>query len=226
MWFKIVFMKLLVVSATAFEIKPLLDVMGVVPNDYEPFLTAQYKSLQIDVLITGVGMAATAYYLGKILRPDYQLVINAGICGSFNANLSIGEVVNIYEDSFSELGAEDGKRFLSLKELNLKGITSVTNVNPYANEVLDTLPKVNGITVNTVHGNEDSIKTVFEKFHPFVESMEGAAFMMACDLAQVAFAQLRAVSNYVEPRNKENWNIPLAIKNLNLKVIELLDSFA
>jgi len=35
--------------------------------------------------------------------------------------------------------------------------------------------------------------------------------------------QIRSVSNYVEKRNKENWNIPLALKNLQSILIELLE---
>jgi futalosine hydrolase len=45
--------------------------------------------------------------------------------------------------------------------------------------------------------------------------MEGAAFFYACEEANVAALQVRAISNYVEKRNKENWNMPLAVKNLN-----------
>jgi futalosine hydrolase len=36
------------------------------------------------------------------------------------------------------------------------------------------------------------------------------------------YVQIRAVSNYVEPRNKENWQMGLAIKNLNEYLITLL----
>jgi futalosine hydrolase len=34
--------------------------------------------------------------------------------------------------------------------------------------------------------------------------------------------QIRSISNYVEKRNKENWNIPLALKNLHATILELL----
>jgi hypothetical protein len=32
------------------------------------------------------------------------------------------------------------------------------------------------------------------------------------------------VSNYVEPRNKNNWDIPLAIETLNKVAIEMLET--
>jgi futalosine hydrolase len=50
---------------------------------------------------------------------------------------------------------------------------------------------------------------------PQIESMEGAAFFYACRQLNVPCLQIRAVSNYVEKRNRDNWHIGLAIKNLN-----------
>jgi futalosine hydrolase len=38
--------------------------------------------------------------------------------------------------------------------------------------------------------------------------------------------QIRAVSNYVEKRNRDGWNIGLAIKNLNTFAIEFLKLYA
>jgi len=77
------------------------------------------------------------------------------------------------------------------------------------------LKKVKGITVNTVHGNDVSIEKVKQLYHPVVESMEGAAFFAACTGTKGNSVQIRAISNYVEKRDKEKWQMPLAIKNLN-----------
>jgi len=60
-----------------------------------------------------------------------------------------------------------------------------------------------------VHGNEDSIAAIRRRQKPQIESMEGAAFMYACIIHKVPFAQVRAVSNVVERRNRAAWNIPL-----------------
>jgi futalosine hydrolase len=82
---------------------------------------------------------------------------------------------------------------------------------------------VKGITVNTVHGNLSSIKNAVKKFRPDIESMEGGAFLFVCKNEGIPCAQVRAISNFVEPRNKKNWNIPLAVENLNRKMIEILE---
>lgn len=219
-------MKILIVAATKLEIEPLLNKMEAVRPMGMNLTTCMYKKLAIDFLITGVGMVATTYQLSKTINDTYDIAINAGVCGSFNANLAIGTVVNVYEDCFSELGAEDGEDFIPLKELGLGGMTRISNPGKaISNSVVDLLPKVTGITVNTVHGNEKSIGKVFNQFHPYVESMEGAAFMFVCENENIPYIQIRSVSNVVERRNKESWNMPLAIENLNKKTLEIITVF-
>jgi futalosine hydrolase len=97
------------------------------------------------------------------------------------------------------------------------------NAAPPDNDALKSLPAVSGITVNTVHGNERSIAVVVSRFAPQVESMEGAAFMHACLISHVPFAQVRAVSNIVEKRNREVWNLGEAIGNLGRSAVAILE---
>jgi len=67
-------------------------------------------------------------------------------------------------------------------------------------------------------------------YGPQTESMEGAAFFMACQNTGTPCLQLRAISNYVEPRKPESWEMATAIQNLTesyiniYKQLELLGS--
>lgn len=215
-------MRLLIVSATVFEIAPLVkEIDGNISDKI--FSTHAYKNHTIDILLTGVGIAHTSFYLGKYLSDTYDLVINAGICGSFTDSISIGDVVCVDEDCFADLGAEDNESFLSLEELNLPGTYYLMNENIFYNDLFDTLQSVKGATVNTTHGNVHSI----EKFSAYskanIESMEGAAFLFACNQTKVNCRQIRAISNYVEKRDRSKWNIPLAIANLNKILIEFIN---
>src|ERR1043165_8406077 len=106
-------MKILIVSATRYESAPIMEQLKDLRHDGR-VSTGTYNDHELHFLVTGVGMTATAYYTGKILNDSYDLAINAGVCGSFNRNLEIGTVVNVYEDQFSELGAEDGDSFLKI----------------------------------------------------------------------------------------------------------------
>src|SRR3954471_18592115 len=107
--------KVLIVAATAAEIAPALETLGIpVTGNKGLFLTTDGNQ-QVMAVITGVGMVNTAFELGKLIGTHFDLVINAGLAGSFTA-YAPGDVVNITQDCFSELGAEDDKRFISIDE--------------------------------------------------------------------------------------------------------------
>ena len=104
-------MHILLVSATRFEIAPLLKTIQA-PATEENIYPVTYKKHQITILFTGVGIAHTSFFLGKYLSSTYDLAINAGICGSFNYKLAIGDVLRIDSDCFADLGAEDDEKFI------------------------------------------------------------------------------------------------------------------
>lgn len=218
-------MRILIVTATESEIEPLLKRLSFTGEPGGVLKEGKYKKLKVDILITGVGMVSTAYYCAKTISRAYDCAINAGIAGSFRNDIPVGTVVNVAYDRFSELGAEAEEKFLTIKEMGLNGTDSVDNTLSIKNREVEELKKVRGVTVNTVHGNRSSIEKVIAGFNPDVETMEGAAFLFVCKEEGIPCAQIRAVSNFVEPRNKESWNIPLAVKNLDEKITGILERF-
>ena len=168
-----------------------------------------------DILITGVGMMNTTLNLAnKLSDTIYDLVINMGIAGSFNSEIKIGDVVEVVEDIFSEIGFEDGDIFSEFTNFEIK--------NTFVIEGRTNLKKVKGITVNTVHGNQNSIDEIVSRLNPDIESMEGASVFMVCNNFNVPCIQIRSISNKVEKRNTENWNLTLAIENLNSTVKQII----
>ena len=225
-------MNILLVSATYLEIEPLLLLFNFEKEVNQKLKRYNYKNHNIDVLIPGVGMTCTAYWMGKTLNSKiYDICLNVGLAGSFDNAINIGEVVNITSDQISELGAEDGESFLSLIDMDLIMDEDFTlnngemeNTICIENDVINSLPKVKAISVNTTHGDDESIKKAKDLFNPQVESMEGAAFFYACLLEGITCAQVRSISNRVEKRNKDNWNIPLAVKNLCATTLQIINT--
>ncbi len=222
-------MRILIVAATEPEIQKIVADARFSIYDCDqgthisPDLKKVYENAEISTLITGVGMVATAFALGKHLASHkYDLAINLGIAGSFDRSIALGEVVEVVEDSFSELGAEDDEAFLTIDQLGFGESVFKSSKRLYDFGITNTR-QVTAITVNTVHGNEVSIKTLTHRTQPQLESMEGAAFFYACNYAAVPCMQIRAVSNYVEKRNRDAWQIGLAIKNLNNFAVEFLE---
>ena len=210
-------MKILIVSATEKEIFPTLNKIKSFNQD----------DLVVDILVTGIGAVFTTYLVTrKLSEREYDLVINAGIAGSFNPDLNIGDIVYVQSDQFADIGVEDKNEFYTVFE---KGFIS-ENQFPFKNALLENpyefdfdLKKVSAITVNTTHGCKKSIDLFKNKFNADIETMEGAAFFYVCLNEGVKFLQIRSVSNYVEERNEANWNISLAIKNLNQKLLEIIN---
>lgn len=224
-------MRILVVAATVAEVRGLKSEVGSRKSEGEMEAhDLEFRTLDFELLITGVGMVATALALGRHLSSNqYDLAINLGIAGSFDSSVALGDVLEITEDTFAELGAEDDKEFLSLEKLGYGNCTfypSTKLSNLYNLFNTFNLKTAKAITVNTVHGNEASIKKVTERLNPQLESMEGAAFFYACREMGVPCLQIRAVSNYIEKRNRNSWKIGLAIKNLNTFALEFLKLYA
>jgi futalosine hydrolase len=214
--------RLLLVTATDLEIQPLISSLRFVSDGGLRLRRYASGAHDVHVLTTGVGMVATAAWCTRALSADpYDLALNLGVCGSFKPSLAPGAVVQVMTDRLAELGAEDRGEFLTIQDLGLLGDDDwpfrggrLVNGAPPATRAVTELPPADGITVSTVHGSAPTIARVVERFDPDVESMEGAAFMYACLIHGVRFAQVRAVSNAVEPRNRDAWKMADAIQNL------------
>ena len=224
-------MRILIVNATENELAPLITRLGDGSKAGPTLKTYRHAQHDVNVLTTGVGMVPTAVWCSRVLAENrYDLALNFGVCGSFDRTLQLAEVVHVVADRIAELGAEDDETFLTIQEMKLVDENDfpfkdgqLQNPGPPANATLNRLPSVRGITVNTVHGNERSIDAVVRRFRPQVESMEGAAFMYACMISGVTFAQVRAISNFVEKRNRAAWNMSDAIHNLAETALKILD---
>jgi len=224
-------LKILIVAAASREVKQLSDKLEFIQSINANYTCHKYGTLLVDILITGVGNIFTTYNLTKALNAtDYDLAINVGIAGSFDYFLEQGFVVNVIQDQFADLGVEEDNNFYTLSEKELMN----ENIYPFSREILknkgsfdidevDSLIPVKAITVNTLTGNQEAIEKLKIKFNPEIITTEGAAFFYVCLLENMPFLQIRAISNFVEIRKIENWNIPLAIKNLNDSIVEIFN---
>ena len=222
-------MEILLVAATPFEMMPVQDWLE---THFKKTAESSFlkNDLTVSTLITGVGIAAVSWNLGGYFaRKQPDLAINAGVAGALDRSLSLGDVVQVVSERFGDVGVEEADgRFTDLFELGLLDASE----KPYINGLLYNpaaaesrfLPQVKGLTVSKVHGSEPSIAAIRRKYPDAqVESMEGAAFFQACLLSDLPFLEIRSISNYVEPRNREAWQLGLAIENLNRTLVEMFD---
>jgi futalosine hydrolase len=182
-------------------------------------------------LVSGIGSIATAWNMKNWIehngKPD--LAINAGIAGSFKDDLITGDIVSPLTDCFADSGIEDGNDFFTLAEAGLTTADEFPYKNGllyadalYINKIKHIIKPVRAITVNTATGSETTRIKLIKKFNPDIETMEGATFFYICSREKIPFLAVRAISNKIELRNKNNWNIPLALNNLSDKIIDVL----
>jgi futalosine hydrolase len=217
-------MNILLVAATPFEIQPTIDFLH----------TQQFRigKNEWNILIAGIGGILTTYNLTTNLlanRPDY--LIQAGIAGSFRPELIPGSVVCVAEELMGDLGAEEGNEFRDVFDLGLKK----ENETPFIGKILKNpntefgkkhgIIPVRSISVNEITTRRERIELLIKKYNPDIESMEGTAFHYVCLRESVPFFQIRAISNYVGERNKNNWSLGLAIDQLNKVIIDIVLSF-
>lgn len=218
-------MKLLLVAATSAEIQQCLDYLAQNPGS-----TGHWD---VHVLISGVGLMATTFALTRRLTNEhFDFVLQAGIGGLFRdpsaAAVSLGDLVVIRSESLGDLGAEDHDNYLSIFDLGFLNreeapFTNGQLVNPMQLIPFHPLPPaIDSMTVHTVSGQQTTIDRRYNGHTLAAESMEGAALHYVCGMLDVPFLQLRAISNYVTPRDRSSWQIGKAVRALNEQLIAWL----
>jgi futalosine hydrolase len=209
-------MKILVVSATMLEMKPLLAICDQI--DVDLFEYKHSVQISIQVLITGVGLVAMAARLAKRLEEEkYEFVLNCGIAGAFDRQIHLTKLFRIEQDTIADLGVEMGQKFISISQLGLakESDISIPGYSGDFGKYFESLPVANAISKNTGSGRVSTISFLQRQYKVQLESMEGAAFHFVCRQKGVPFCQIRTVSNYVGEREKRNWDIKGSVTVLN-----------
>jgi futalosine hydrolase len=213
-------MDILLIAATNFEIQPTINFFASTDSII--------GKNRFAVLIAGIGSMSTAYWLTKTIankRPD--MIIQAGIGGSFSPDYPPGSAVLISEEVTGDLGVEEKNEFKDVFDMGLPQIT-----DPYAGKSLinnnvellqqQNLPLVKAVTISEITTRPQRIQQLQQKYQPVVESMEGAAFHYVALTEKIPFIQLRTISNFVGERDKTKWKMKEAIGLLNEKLIEMI----
>ena len=192
--------------------------------------TGESQRLKLQYHQSGIGMLAASFALTKLAIEDKpDLIIHVGIAGTFDTTQPLGTVVVINEETIGDLGVEEDGKWKDLFDLKLEK----SSYHPFEKRKLPNqwltkynllgLQEVSGITVNEISTNQERIQKLMKKYNPTIESMEGAAVHYVARETNIPFIQIRAISNYIGERDKSNWQMKLAIDNLNQTLIQYVD---
>ncbi|MDR3286831.1 MAG: futalosine hydrolase [Prevotellaceae bacterium] len=212
-------MNILITSATTLELQHIREKLKSVQNH------------NIDFCTTGIGCTFTTYALTKKLcNTNFDLILNVGIAGSFVNSIAIGTTVVVENEIFGNLGITYPHKFSTLFDEKLIN----ENSEPFSNGRLfcpylkifnfKNIQPVCGVTVDAASGERNQIEKIKTMFNADIETMEGAAFFYVCLSEKIPFLEIRAISNYIEPRDKSKWNIALALNNLAISVFDFLNN--
>ncbi|MEY2829448.1 MAG: futalosine hydrolase [Bacteroidota bacterium] len=215
-------MHILFIAATLFESELLIQQYPFAKN--ENCYTAKVNNHRIDLLLTGVGIVNTTYFLQQYLITNKpEMVIQYGIAGVHPHFCALGNCFAITHEIFADIGVFENGNYKNLEELNL----SSSNISLVNHSVLQLLiPEIKTAKARTVSLIEsDSIRLLIlnKKYNVDVESMEGAAFHFVMAHTKIPYLQIRAASNFIGERDKTNWEMKLAVDNINELVLKIID---
>jgi futalosine hydrolase len=221
--------RLLIVTAVAAERDAVLAGIGdqrVLPDPLSP------DAAEVDVVAVGVGPAQAAagtmreLALAQADGAPYRAVICAGIAGGIAGRAEIGDVVVATASVAADLGAESGAGsnartdgpgtpaggFLTLDELGFGPSTLAADpaLFPVAGARRGQI-----LTVSTATGTRATADELAERFpDALAEAMEGFGVATAAGTLGVPFAEVRAISNLVGPRDRGAWRLAEALAAL------------
>ncbi len=182
---------------------------------------------QISFHTSGIGVMSTTYALLQLALQQPDFILQVGIAGAFNAELSLGEVVMVKDDCQCDLVVEENGTLNDMFDLNLKDADAFPFrnkklVNDGVNFLKHNLKQVNAVTVSEITTQPKRVEQLQQKYGAAIETMEGAALHYVCLQQRIPFLQIKAISNYVGERDKSKWKIKEALENLNAEVQQYL----
>ena len=170
-------------------------------------------------MLCGVGPAAAALSCGFALskwNPDRVILL--GIGGAFRqSGLALGDVVQAASECFADLGYREGDRYINLDQMNIDHLPTANGALGclYPLPLLDrNTSNADFVTVSQVTNSDIQAQRLMQSYGGGIENMEGAAVAMACAFYQIPFYQVRAVSNWVGPRDPSSWQTKTALTRL------------
>ncbi|HWR58761.1 MAG TPA: futalosine hydrolase [Thermodesulfovibrionales bacterium] len=199
----------------------------------------------IAYMISGMGKTNAAHAATILIeRFSPDLLILFGVGGAYpSSGLGIGDIAFADEEIYGDEGVSDkngfhGTEFIGIPLLQ-KGRRKYFNefafdkkligkaLDSYALCPMPHAQIKSGafVTVSTCTGTRKRAFELRKKYHAICENMEGASVAHICAIYGTPMVEVRGISNIVEDRNREKWNIKLASENCQKVVLELLKRY-
>jgi futalosine hydrolase len=232
------------------EIRSHLQIEKTVEVGYKPWTYGRYRGYAILLIVSGIGTVNTAHAVTIALeRHTPRCVIQVGIGGAYvSSGLKVGDIALAENENYGDMGVQtvDGWHGVNLIGIPLikkshDGSCSIFNSlqldRDFVNKVSDGLINLYidqnqirvaigpFVTVQQCSGVQVLGDEISTRFNGICENMEGAAAAHICCLKDIAFLEIRCISNMVINRDLSKWDIPMAISRAQSAVEYVLSHF-
>lgn len=193
------------------------------------FYTGSFVTQKVVLAVSGIGKVNAAHGTTLLIeRYRPACMIHMGIGGCYpGTGTGVGDVAVAEKEIYADEGVEVSGGFRDLREIGLPlfqdGRRAFFNEFPASVPLLRRFRKVAArsvhavtygtfLTVSTVTGTRRKARELRDSFGAICESMEGAAVYHMCAVHGVPCLEIRGISNIVEDRNRESWNLAAAAR--------------
>ncbi len=234
---------LFILTATAYEQQCLRDSLQQVTTQrigHRAWVRGMIGINPVVLIETGIGAVNTAQALTVALQEiSPEFVLQIGIGGAYlSSGLNKGDLALATEENYGDLGVITSAGWSPADEIGIPILSAERDYyNTYplepalvarAQHILEQSGEcaMQGpfVTVQQCTGREDIGNELAARFNAICENMEGAAAAHVCTLYTVPFLELRAISNRVEDRNKDAWDIPRAVQSVQIAARKFIEA--
>ncbi|MBI5204745.1 MAG: futalosine hydrolase [Nitrospirae bacterium] len=211
----------------------------------EQFYSGKIGKNNIVHAISGMGKT-NASHAATLLMERFSpcIIINFGIGGAYpSSGLRAGDIAIANKEIYGDEGLwlKDGFHTVDSTGIPFlkKGREKYFNEFPLDKKLagkaikcfrltpdpLPLAPKIKSgafVTVSTSTGTNKRAKELEKRFNAICENMEGAAIAHVCAMYGIPMLEVRGISNIVEDRDRDNWDIKTASENCQKAVLEIL----
>ncbi len=211
----------------------------------KPLYKGRIHGKEVIYVVSGMGKTNAAHAATLLLEkfsPDK--VILFGVGGAYpSSGLGVGDIAVAEKEVYGDEGVQlkegfQGTDFIGIphakkgrkkyfngfplnRELVEKAEEASLRVTRYASPVTD-VKSGTFVTVSTCTGTRKRAIELRKRFGAICENMEGASVAHICSLYGTPLVEVRGISNIVEDRDREKWDIRLAADNCQRAVMEFI----
>jgi len=174
----------------------------------------------VGVVQTGVGKACAAGGVARVLDPArHSGVISLGVGGAYpSSGLEIGAAVLARQSVFADEGIQTPDGYRSCTEMGFAPTHSgdaIAGDLDWAESLVGRGHQIGTVAcVSTCSGTDARADAIAGRTGAVVEAMEGAAVGLVARHVGVHFAEIRVVSNTTGDRDRQLWDLPLALREM------------